>query len=630
MEVLIRRYYERLPKEISKLAETKIVFGWLSRCPVSDIYTLISDLASDNDAAFQSWLLSKKENDDIKDFRVRKLFLRHFRKFDDLNGKSFLLNCEDKNKVCSLFVTGKNGSGKTSIFTAMERLFTPGHTSTILQRHITDTSHFYSYGNRPDTDISVKAILADGYELDHSLESELSLIPFFCSDMDLQNIQSQNDLQSVLTEQLGLDEIDDLLNSLKKATDDLRKDANETDEVRLLTDAASDMLPADIFYLGGQNNPRYSKILRAWGILAHNDSLNKIYTDKRIRSVDDKDQLMADIKEVVRLFNLSKELNSSVFYQAYNAKLKNYEKILDLLTDNQYFEADELYQKSMPIETFAKDVSEFAYFLSRTFQDKNLERNAEKRRKVALDAIIDYDRQRLDRERKKLLKKNSDLLKKYPTRIENLQKLYSCLKDLYVEDKQRLLDASRVLIVQLLNEFTKLDRTNDKNECLDIISEHGKMVAVVRNDKIFGVDGYSTPAKYYNSFRYKLYCISIKVVMAYMTMKLNKINAPLIFDDVFTASDFDNTVNITRFFEVLFQVFEEAELGKKKDLQIILFTHDEVVMNSLSDIIDTLEDENDEVVDISYITGILLDPKVIDERDYQKADDAYLLYSRIN
>lgn len=65
----------------------------------------------------------------------------------------------------------------------------------------------------------------------------------------------------------------------------------------------------------------------------------------------------------------------------------------------------------MPIEIFAKDVSEFAYFLRRTFQDKNLERNAEKRRKVALNAIIDYDRQRLDRERKKLLKKNSDLLK---------------------------------------------------------------------------------------------------------------------------------------------------------------------------------------------------------------------------
>lgn len=154
--------------------------------------------------------------------------------------------------------------------------------------------------------------------------------------MDLQNIQSQNDLQAVLTGQLGLDEIDNLLKSLKKAIDDLRKDANEIDEVRLMTDAASDMLPSDIFYLGGQNNLRYSSILRAWGILAHNDSLNKIYTDKRVKSVDDKAQLMADIKEVVRLFDLSKELNASVFYQAYSAKLKNYEKILELLTEKHF------------------------------------------------------------------------------------------------------------------------------------------------------------------------------------------------------------------------------------------------------------------------------------------------------
>ena len=284
----------------------------------------------------------------------------------------------------------------------------------------------------------------------------------------------------------------------------------------------------------------------------------------------------------------------------------------------------------MPVETFARDVSEYMHFLYQKFQSQYLERNKVRRREVALDAIMDFDRKRLERERRNLLKKNSDLLMSYPERVANLQKLLEELKNLYVEDKQGLLNASRSLIVELLNQFTQLDKTNDKEEGLDIIEDHGKLVAVVKNDRVFGTDHYSTPAKYYNSFRYKLYCISIKVVMAYMTMKVNLMKAPLIFDDVFTASDFDNTINITKFFEILFRVFENFGLGTRNELQIILFSHDEVVMNSLSDIIDVLDEEAVDEPVISYITGMLLDPKAIDQRDYQEEDDAYMIYSRIN
>ena len=630
MDFLIRRYYERLPREVRELAETKIVFGWLSKSPDMDKDILVADLASDNDAAFYKWIRTQRANDDINDFRIKKLMFSNFRKFETHEGKPYLVSFVDrKQQIGSLFMAGKNGSGKTSIFTALEYLLTPGHTSTILQRNIKDSDHFFSYGNKTDGAMMVKAILANDYKLERPLDSQVSLVPFFCSDMDLQLIQKENDLQTVFMKNIGLDNVDDFLNSLRNTVNNLRVGTEEP-EARLMSDNASDKLPADIFYLGGVKDSTFSQMKKILNLLADNKTLREVYADGFIASAFDREKLLKRISEVEKIFDMAKELKPFEFYRAYELILLRYKNVKKLLEEGNDFEADEHYCKLMPVETFAKDVSEYMHFLYQKFQSQYLERNKVKRREVALDAIMDFDRKRLERERRNLLKKNSDLLMSYPERVANLQKLMEELKNLYVEDKQGLLNASRSLIVELLNQFTQLDKTNDKEEGLDIIGDHGKLVAVVKNDRVFGADHYSTPAKYYNSFRYKLYCISIKVVMAYMTMKVNQMKAPLIFDDVFTASDFDNTINITKFFEVLFRVFENFGLGKRNELQIILFTHDEVVMNSLSDIIDVLDEEATDEPVISYITGMLLDPKAIDKRDYQEEDNAYMIYSRIN
>ena len=109
-------------------------------------------------------------------------------------------------------------------------------------------------------------------------------------------------------------------------------------------------------------------------------------------------------------------------------------------------------------------------------------------------------------------------------------------------------------------------------------------------------------------------------------MKLNSIKFPLIFDDVFTASDFDNSINIDEFFKIIFDTFEKIGLGAKKDLQIILFSHDEVVLNTVSSIIDTLNADRE----LKFISGILINPQAIDkDKDYSQTDNAYLIMDRL-
>ena len=109
-----------------------------------------------------------------------------------------------------------------------------------------------------------------------------------------------------------------------------------------------------------------------------------------------------------------------------------------------------------------------------------------------------------------------------------------------------------------------------------------------------------------------------------MTMKTCNIIAPLVFDDVFTASDFDNTVNINRFFELILKSFVNLGLGSEQDLQIIMFTHDEIVLNSMTRTMCKIGNGK-----FHFITGSLLDIEALNDKTDRK-NNVYQLYDRIN
>jgi len=54
---------------------------------------------------------------------------------------------------------------------------------------------------------------------------------------------------------------------------------------------------------------------------------------------------------------------------------------------------------------------------------------------------------------------------------------------------------------------------------------------------------------------------------------------PLVLDDVFYASDFENRTTIEEFITKLFDLFKE--FTPDKELQLILFTHDQLIFESI-------------------------------------------------
>lgn len=632
MDVLIEQYYFRLPKEVRELPETIVIFDALLNNRRWDAEVYISDLASTEKMNYSIQNLHFASNrQKISDFRIRKLDIANFRKFRKENECPYQVSFLDgDNRLSSLFLVGKNSSGKTSIYTALEYLLTPSRISTMKQRNIQDEESFLPYGNLKLKDIELKAVLNDGGGTDvkEPLKLNLSLIPFFCSDFDVQEIQGSNDLETIFARNLGFGSIEFILKVLTDTVDRITH-LGTVEEDGAFTNVDVDIVQTDLFYLGGYktiNNKedRFTAMIRMLDVLAK--KLAKVDA-KNISSVDST-EFVDKLKVILDAWELSKELNALSLYQSKKQQVVRYRQIKDLLNEGNWVDAEEMYGKVEPIETFAAEVVRNASFLYKTFSGGN----PASRREVALKAILDIGKLKQEMDRQELIRKNAESINLQPKRLENVKKIHDAIYALYEEDKKDLKRTSKELIVKLLNEFTMKEYGSDQKETIDIIEDEangGRLKAVVRNEKIFGKDEVSTPERFYNSFRYKLYCISVKVVMAFMTMKMKGINAPLVFDDVFTASDFDNTVNISKFFEIVFRVFKEIEEKNMSELQIIMFTHDEVVLNSMADILDNLMADGMKEPPVRYITGVLMNPNYIDEHEKTK-DNAYSLYSRIN
>ena len=101
-------------------------------------------------------------------------------------------------------------------------------------------------------------------------------------------------------------------------------------------------------------------------------------------------------------------------------------------------------------------------------------------------------------------------------------------------------------------------------------------------------------SKYFNTFHYRLFSTMISISIAIASRKITGINIPLVLDDIFYASDFENRSSIEVFLKALFISFRKYSDGDMP-LQLILFTHDEILFESAERVIneiDFLEEEN--------------------------------------
>jgi tRNA(Ile)-lysidine synthase TilS/MesJ len=102
-----------------------------------------------------------------------------------------------------------------------------------------------------------------------------------------------------------------------------------------------------------------------------------------------------------------------------------------------------------------------------------------------------------------------------------------------------------------------------------------------------------SPRLYFNTFRFKLYCVALKLCMAYCAKSLNRCNFPMVIDDVFDSSDFENRYRIRNFIENLVNQHNLLDQAKAYPLQFIFFTQDDLISEGVHrGIRTTMGDEN--------------------------------------
>ena len=114
-----------------------------------------------------------------------------------------------------------------------------------------------------------------------------------------------------------------------------------------------------------------------------------------------------------------------------------------------------------------------------------------------------------------------------------------------------------------------------------------------------------SPRRFLNTFRFKLFTFSLKLALGLCMKLLNKVDFPYIIDDMFDSSDFDNRKEIGEFFRQVIESHDKiieaeakkinnspeykekdkaslvSQIRKLKNPQIIFFTQDEVIAQSL-------------------------------------------------
>ena len=570
-----------------------------------------------------------------KDNRIRNLTIKNFRKYKSDQTHPYLLDMTSgkQGNCSSVFVVGKNGTGKTSIFTALEYIFNISPISAMAVRGITNVENYLPYGNMSMTEIDVRAelntqkkhggyvkIATNSARLKNS--SIVDMSSFFCSEKDLREICMQHDLKKTYIKNIGLQDvkslIDELEGELKIQIDkDLELPTIEHETYNIET------LQNDILRISCQGFSNYTRYLGKIGLLQDFLAKHPIKTDEKSGKIGN---FLANKETIILLGRFFTENNFLItldYFESNISQIQNYERFA-MLSGAKLLRALSNLDRMTDIEVLVKEMQNYMNELLAPFQQANVgETHAlNKVAKRTLENII----RRADSELKREILKKNQTFKIFIT-DEHIQdvvrKFKNSLKHQYEQDCEEYLRGCNDFIVSVLNTFTKISG-NSENEVINIVEKDNGFFAEITCPEISATYK-TTPHLFYNSFRYKLFAISVKISLAFMMMKKYNMIAPIIIDDVFTASDFDNTINIDLFFSQMFKSFEKVVEKSVDNLQIIMFTHDEVVLNGLKEVFSAKDAPH-----VSYIMGRLLDTKELLPDDYDETLKGYKLIERYN
>lgn len=496
----------------------------------------------------------------LKDYRIRDIIFNDFRTYPSSEEHAYGVSFEKDNAPASLFLIGRNGSGKSTLFSALEMIYS-GQSSNAKESKWGDENSYLTYGFGKSEKVDgqsgwqLKCKFAGNNEywsIDKDNVKELVPPSFLCSEMEIEESRKSSKLYEWILKQLGYSK----LLEIKKVIDELKR-LNET-QTQLL-------------------------------------STNQLFTTD-------------DLKDLVNA------ILNNIIDDSFKRELSLYSKEENIKVNSSYRLFTSLWQK---LAHTPNDSSEGAIFNPKisigTENDDKIKKHIAKLYSK-LNSIVG-----------KHPENNSwgyDDVKNLIQEIENDNGLNVDTSAEELENNRILLDGMSNVIEDFSNELVSdfiLQNSSDIEEIMRMFSSHHEMYKFINKEKgniqnlemqisVENERGFVTsPLEYFNTFRYRLYFVTLKLALSFKWMEHTGIAAPVVIDDVFNASDFDNSVKLESYIYLVKKIFVHAciEKGFEKPLQLIILTHDDMVYNSVKNGFSSYHaDDNRDIMSEGYYPAI--------------------------
>lgn len=590
--------------------------------------------------------LSLSQNDIAlhKDYRFKRLYLKNFRKYPAISDDSFyglnFVNLES-NIPDSFFYVGSNGTGKTSLFSAMEELCT-GRISAAAFRYYKgdEIKRYIPYWGTSYNDVNIflDAIVGnysyhdEKERINFSNEEKELFSAFFTSENDYLLVsENKDDITSFVYNQIGFGYIYQILlqldsekktiiefkknNDGKELIDPNKEFAQNRIKVQVLTSLLSYVW--NISKIGNSSGllEKHDNIINNSGVnLLLSDSLNSKDNCKELLPLLEKEkkeleQLYPDVEFISNFYSNQIEQIRNIFNEPIN---QNRESMSDRFRKNKLlsiFNKSSLRQPNVDLNLFKIGRSTLLDTLRGALlviKDKSL--IEEFYHNISQDIFL------LTERNKKLLFEKDLVLSDYEKKIlyekhyASLSDTYDCLKKHFVDEVRWAIDCLKKIVIPIFDLFA----INDEEFKL-IVNENQYTFEIRVYDKK-EIDKWTYPRLYLNSFRYKLYCICLRISIAFCVKHYFDINFPLVFDDIFYSSDFVNRERVEDFIEKIITIHNDLFHNDESPLQILFFTHDTLILNAATNgakkisfpfhsgrIFDEKEVEGDDVLNVNNI-----------------------------
>lgn len=507
--------------------------------------------------------------EEFSDLRFRRLLLKGIRKFPSTANEFYFIDFGGKEGCRPSVFLGSNGIGKSSLFAALEYATLPSVSTAINRGYKSkdEQREFMLYHNEDANNAIIYLDSSDSFisaSLNNDSNSSLSYPAFFCMDEDIYRM-SRGITGNYIAEQLGIKDYYSLLNAFKELSDKYEKYKERYHLGKLEIENIETKLLILQYFLSLPSE----KLM-----LLHETIFNRIkeYPEDEIEF----------IKKI--LFDLSEILNAGS-----STSVKLFDRILSHfgMTINQ--------MNSLKIDTLSDEdgnvnileqllsIREFIWPLFTTLISVEDGKTV-----INYELISDLTEAKL---RQSLLiegiEKSCPLCRFFPKFEDSFSNLYNYIRNRYRGIIENTVNIAQDIFSIILKEYFSEDiddlslETANDGESLQIVV---KAISPLDHKSI----GEVNPRKYLNTFRFKLFCVALKFSLAVCCMKIHNMNFPFIMDDVFDSSDFSNREKIRDFITHLYSAHQKI-IGADKPLQLIFFTQDNIIGDSVYQGIDDFD-----------------------------------------